>query len=399
MKHLKYIFMAFTVALLATSCSQDELLDDGGDTPVTGQTQTYTFTVSPDIMMEGDTKTRSEGTDAEMPTRCFMQVFDNDAPVNASVIKGKENNGSYTFTVTLASDKSYDYCFYADNGTAAIADLRSIEWPTTGNVVAYAHRLSGKPEEVTASVTLKHIVTKITLKHIGSPFTVAAGEEFKITFPCADTYNVLTNTASTGNGYEDFTYTFTEGKSIDDEDEVCSFYTIVPSQVEDYPDITLNLHQLTQTISGIEWKINSHVTLQGDLSEDNPKWGATKEYAEKQIERFFYKDNGDRKGTPDGGDYYFYLPKNDIEKLESVIGAIFHKKVEIRLDNSYNVFDEALGDEFHLYIKYIKSAVPESLLIFVNDVLFCIIAYTTDYNSYGYEDFSTVSDELDNLTE
>ena len=30
MKHLKYIFMAFAVALLAASCSQDELLDDGG---------------------------------------------------------------------------------------------------------------------------------------------------------------------------------------------------------------------------------------------------------------------------------------------------------------------------------------------------------------------------------
>ena len=48
--------MAFAVALFATSCSQDELLDDGGDTPVTGQTQTYTFTVSPDIVMEGDAK-------------------------------------------------------------------------------------------------------------------------------------------------------------------------------------------------------------------------------------------------------------------------------------------------------------------------------------------------------
>ena len=153
---------------------------------------------------------------------------------------------------------------------------------------------------------------------------------------------------------------------------------------------------MKQTIESVPLVANIHVYLQGDLSEDNPKWGATKEYAEKQIERFFYKDNGDRKGTSDGSGYYFYLPINDIEKLESVIGAIFHKKVEIRLDNSYNVFDEALGDEFHLYIRYIKSAIPESLLIYVNDVLFCIIAYTTDYNSYGYEDFSTVSDELNN---
>ena len=272
MKHLKYIFTAFAVALFAASCSQEELPGDGGDTPVTGQTQTYTFTVSPDIVMEGDAKTRSEGTEEEKPTRCFMQVFDSDGNNCTSVIEEKGNNGIYTFTVTLASDKSYNYCFYADNGDANISDLRDIEWPTTGNVVAYAHKLSGKPDARETSVTLKHIVTKITLKHIGNPFTVAAGEEFKISFPCADTYNVLLNTASTGNGYEDFTYTFTDGKTIGDGDEVCSFYTIVPINVEEYPDITLNLHQLTQTISGIEWKSNSHVTLQGDLSESNPKW-------------------------------------------------------------------------------------------------------------------------------
>ena len=310
MKHLKYIFMAFAVALFAASCSQDELPGEGGDTPAPGQTQTYTFTVSPDIVMEGDAKTRSEGTDAEKPTRCFMQVFDNNVPVNTSAIQGVKDGDSYTFTVTLASDKSYDYCFYADNGNYDISDLRNITWPNTGDVVAYAHKLNGKPGDIETSVTLKHIVTKITLKHIGDSFTVTAGEEFKITFPCADAYNVLDDAASTGNGYEDFTYTFSEEKNISDGDEVCSFYTIVPYQVENNPDITLNLHQLTQTISGIEWEINSHVTLQGDLSEDNPKWGATSEYAQKQINYFFkQKDGTTSEGTLDGGVYRFYLPE------------------------------------------------------------------------------------------
>ena len=195
MRHLKYIFMTFAVALFAASCSQDELLEDGGDTPVTGQTQTYTFTVSPDIVMEGDARTRSEGTEEEKPNRCFMQVFDNDVPVNTSAMSGEKEGDSYTFTITLASDKSYDYCFYADNGNYSISDLRDITWPNTGNVVAYAHKLSGKPDAIETSVTLKHIVTKITLKHIGSSFDVAVGEEFKISFPCADTYNVLSNTA------------------------------------------------------------------------------------------------------------------------------------------------------------------------------------------------------------
>ena len=226
-----------------------------------------------------------------------MQVFDNDVPVNTSAMIGEKDGDSYTFTITLASDKSYDYCFYADNGTAGITDLRNITWPNTGNVVAYAHKLSGKPEKVTLSVTLEHIVTKITLKHIGDPFTVAAGEEFKITLPCADTYDVLSNTATVEYGYENFTYIFSEGKTIDNGDEVCSFYTIVPVDVENWPEITLNLHQLKQTISGIEWKSNSHVTLQGDLSEDNPKWEATSEYAKKQIDFFFKKGDGTSEGT------------------------------------------------------------------------------------------------------
>ena len=259
MKHLKYI-------ITAVACNQDELPGEGGDTPVTGQTQVYTFTVSPDIVMEGDAGTRSEGTDAEMPTRCFMQVFDSGEPVNTSVMIGEKEGDSYTFTITLASGKSYDYCFYADNGNHDINDLRNITWQNTGKVVAYAHKWSGEPEEE-MSVTLKHIVTKITLKHIGDPFTVAAGEKFKITFPCADTYNVLSNTAVAENGYENFTYTFAEGKEINDGEEVCSFYTIVPADVENWSDITLNLHQLTQTISDIELQVNSHVTLQGDLSE------------------------------------------------------------------------------------------------------------------------------------
>ena len=52
MKHLKYIFMAFAVALFATSCSQDEYLaDDGGteEVPVT-----FTATVDYAIETQGD---------------------------------------------------------------------------------------------------------------------------------------------------------------------------------------------------------------------------------------------------------------------------------------------------------------------------------------------------------
>lgn len=388
MKHLKYIVMAFAVALLAASCSQDELPGEGGDTPVTGQMQTYTFTVSPDIVMEGEARTRSEGTEEEKPTRCFIQVFDNNVPVNTSPINGVKEGDSYTFTVTLASDKSYDYCFYADNGTANITDLLNITWPNTGNVVAYAHVLSGKPGDIETSVTLKHIVTKITLKHIGNSFTVAADEKFKITFPCADAYNVLNNTAFAGNGYEDFTYTFAEGKTIGNGEEVCSFYTIVPADVESWPDITLNLHQLTQTISGIEWEINSHVTLQGDLSEDSPKWGATSEYVQKQIDFFFKNEDG----TPVSDK--FYLQKGKIENLEAVLSAIFHKNVKLNLTPG-TIFDEVLDNDYTFTIMYNNN---ETLNISINNSQSYDILYT-DLNYNDYADFSVVSDKLKNQTE
>ena len=396
MKHLKYIFMAFAVALFAASCSQDELLDDGGDTPVTGQTQTYTFTVSPDIVMEGDAKTRSEGTDAEKPTRCFMQVFDNDEPVNTSVMVGEKDGDSYTFKVTLASDKSYNYCFYADNDDYSISDLRNITWPNTGDVVAYAHMLSGKPDAIETSVILKHIVTKITLKHIGDSFTVAASEEFKITLPCADTYNVLSNTASVEYGYEEFTYTFAEEKTISNGDEVCSFYTIVPIDVENWSEITLNLHQLTQTISGIEWKSNSHVTLQGDLSESNPKWGATSEYVKDKIDFFFKKEDGTSEGTLGvDGVYQFYLPPGNIADLEAVLSAIFHKNVELDLTKIMYIFEEVLDNDYTFAI--LNNPGTEYLDILINDNITYNIYY--GYANVNYQNFSVVSNKLNQSTE
>ena len=392
MKHLKYTIVAFAVALLAASCSRDELPGEGGDTPATGQMQAYTFTVSPDIVMEGEAKTRSEGTTEEMPTRCFMQVFDSDDLTPSTLYNETKEGDSYTFTVTLASDKSYNYCFYADNDNYRISDLRNITWPNTGDVVAYAHKLSGKPEEE-MSVTLTHIVTKITLKHVGEPFTVAAGEEFKISYPCADAYNVLNNAASTENGYEDFTYTFTEETTINNGDEVCSFYTTVPYQVENNPDITLNLHHLTQTISDIEWKINSHVTLQGDLSESNPKWGATKEYVEKQIDFFFTDENGDPEGNLEDGVYLFYLPAGNITDLEAVLSAIFHKNVELDFTKNGYVFEEIYNDYTFVVRNY---ATDGKLDILINGRKTYMVCTTVIYS--GYENFSVVSNKLNQST-
>ena len=173
-----------------------------------------------------------------------------------------------------------------------------------------------------------------------------------------------------------------------------SFYTIVPDQVENWPDITLNLHQLTQTISGIEWKVNSHVTLQGDLSEDNPKWGATSEYVKDKIDFFFKDENGDPEGTENGGVYQFYLPSGKIADLEAVISAIFHKNVELDLTNFGTIFEEVLDNDYTFTIKYNPSGNPY-LNISATDSKTYRLFYTS-WNIGDYEDFSVVSDKLKN---
>ena len=243
------------------------------------------------------------------------------------------------------------------------------------------------------TVTLKHIVTKITLKHIGNPFTLAANEDFKITFPCATEYNMLDDTPLLG-GYKEFTYTFAKEKTIGNGEEVCSFYTIVPVDVEDWSDITLNLHQLTQTISGIEWKINSHVTLQGDLSEDNPKWGATSEYVKDKIDFFFKNENGDPVGNFGEGVYQFYLSLENMVNLEAVLSAIFHKNVKLDLTTG-TIFFEELDNDYTFAV--VNNSSSECLSILINGSETYRIYYAT-WASYKTP-FSNVSNKLNQSTE
>ena len=388
MKRLEYIFIMFAAILLTTSCSKDDLLPDGStDAPVTGQIQTYTFTVSPDITMEGDARTRSEGTPEEMPTRCFMQILGNNV---YSLAKGiSDGNGGFTFSVELPLNSIFTFLFWADNNSGDTpADLRAIQY--TPGTVAFTAREEGKPKEVgNKEISLKHAVTKLSLQTTEAT-SASEGESIKVTTTCATTYNV-DNPSASSYSEQTTTKTFDASTGFEANSNIATFYFIPTDEAQ---DVDVEFHLLKQTIQNISLAANTHVTLQGDLSENNTKWGATKEYAEKQIKHFFYKDNGEQKGTSSNGGYYFYLPKSEIEKLESVIGAIFHKEVEIRLDK-LTVFDETLGDDFNLCIMYNKSGVPEYLAIYVNDGPLCSIAYTDD-STYGYDNFSIVSNELNN---
>ena len=384
--------MAFAVALFATSCSQDELLEDGGDAPVTGQTQTYTFTVSPDIVMEGDARTRTPtATTDDQPTRCYMQVYDAAGVTKVTdPIAGTSSNDNYTFTVELASNAEYTYLFWADNGNQDISNLTAV--PYQAGTVAYAYHTTGTPEEVTGTtVSLKHAVTKLTLQTT-TETSADVGETVRVTAMCASSYNVAAPANSTFS-QQTLVKTFEGPTNVAANKEVASFYFISKDEAQ---SVDVEFHLLKQTIESVPLAANTHVYLQGDLSEDNPKWGATSKYVEKQIDFFFKNENGMSEGTTEGGVDRFYLPEGNIKDLEAVLSAIFHKNVKLDLTGSGNIFNEVLDDNYTFVIR--NNDISKILYIYINENLAYHIYYDSGYKGV-YNDFSNVSDKLNQPTE
>lgn len=392
MKHLKYIVMAFAVALLATSCSQDELLEDGGieEVPVT-----FTATVDYAIKTQGDdtagnmkqAATRATSTEDDAPSRFYAQAVSNGTL--SDVVEGtKIDDNTYSFTLQVPKDTKSDYMFWADNAiTEEPTDLRSV--PYTMGYIAFAATAQGTPETVGKTVELKHVVAKVTLKTT-TDVTFGDSRTIRLSASCASTYNVQTPSASSF-----------EGKSISEEmtdaglaanSEVLTTY-IIPNP--DDKAVTFSAHDLAQTIDVVHLVANTNVTLQGDLSEDNPKWGATKEYVEKQIDFFFKKADGTSEGTPVGGVNRFYLSEGNMADLEAVLSAIFHKSVELDLTRFGNIFEEVLDNN---YIFTININYNKYLDILINNNRNYAVYYDAS-DEVNYQNFSVVSNKLNQPTE
>ena len=390
MKQLRYIFMAFAVALFAASCSQDELLDDGGDTPVTGQTQTYTFTVSPDIVMEGEAGTCTPtATTDDQPTRCFMQVYDAVGVAQVTVpIAGtpSSDDGDYTFTTKLFSNTEYTYLFWADNANVEVTNLQAV--PYQAGTVAFSYRTKGTPENVAkTTVSLKHAVTKLTLQTT-TETSVDAREAVRVTASCASSYNVAAPARSTFSS-QTAEKVFDVATVIAANKEVASFY-FIPRDEEQ--DVDVEFHLLKQTIENVPLVANIHVYLQGDLSESNPKWGATSEYAQKQIDFFFKKEDGTSERTSEDV-YRFYLSPENIADFEAVLSAIFHKNVELDLTKNRYIFEEVLDNNYTFAVR--NDIFNMRLDIFINNSKTYVLHYDTGVSNM-YENFSVVSDKLKN---
>lgn len=385
--------MAFAVALLAASCSRDELLEDGGGTeevPVT-----FTATVDYAIETQGDdtagnmkqAATRATSTEDDAPTRFYAQAV--SGGTLSKVVEGtKIDDNTYSFTLQVAKDTKSDYMFWADNATTEEpTDLRSV--PYTMGGIAFAATAQGTPETVGKTVELKHVVAKVTLKTTTN-VTFGDSRTIRLSASCASTYNVQTPSASS---FED--KSISEEKtdaSLAADSEVLTTY-IIPNP--DDKAVTFSAHDLAQTIDVVHLVANTNVTLQGDLSEDSPKWGATSEYAQKQIDFFFKSENGDPVGYFEGGVYRFYLPEGNIADLEAVLSAIFHKDVELNLTPGI-IFDEVLDNDYTFAIR--NNTSDDYLDISINDNRTYVVSYNPLYN-YTYVDFSVVSDKLKDQTE
>ena len=392
MKHLKYIFMAFAEALFAVSCSQDELPGEGATEEVP-----VTFTVTVDYAIEtqgddtaGDMKqaaTRATSTEDDAPSRFYAQAVSNGTL--SDVVEGtKIDDNTYSFTLQVPKDTKSDYMFWADNAiTEEPTDLRSV--PYTMGYIAFAATAQGTPETVGKTVELKHVVAKVTLKTT-TDVTFGDSRTIRLSASCASTYNVQTPSASSF-----------EGKSISEEmtdaglaanSEVLTTY-IIPNP--DDKAVTFSAHDLAQTIDVVHLVANTNVTLQGDLSEDNPKWGATKEYVEKQIDFFFKKADGTSEGTPVGGVNRFYLSEGNMADLEAVLSAIFHKSVELDLTRFGNIFEEVLDNN---YIFTININYNKYLDILINNNRNYAVYYDAS-DEVNYQNFSVVSNKLNQPTE
>ena len=327
MKHLKYIFMAFAVALFAVSCSQDELPGEGATEEVP-----VTFTVTVDYAIEtqgddtaGDMKqaaTRATSTEDDAPTRFYAQAV--SGGTLSDVVTGtKIDDGTYSFTLQVANDTESDYMFWADNATTddEPTDLRSVSY-TMGDI-ALAAKAQGTPETVDKDVKLQHVVAKVTLKTT-TDVTSEYSKNISLTASCASKYNV--QEASASNFEDKRVFIEMTDAGLPANSEVLTTY-IIPNP--ENKTVTLDAHEMTQAISDVPLAANTRVTLQGDLSESSSKWGnPTSAYIETKFRSYFFDGNGQPKGKYNGSNYCF-----NNGNAESIT-ALF---MEITRSNSFQI--------------------------------------------------------------
>ena len=107
-------FLMLAAAALLASCSQDDALQNTVNTNEGLKPMTITASLPTDGM-----QTRATGDAAA--TRCYMQILNGDGTEledgNSKPIPMDPDGGSFTTTVFLKGDNTYDFLFWADTET------------------------------------------------------------------------------------------------------------------------------------------------------------------------------------------------------------------------------------------------------------------------------------------
>ena len=257
--------MLAAAALLA-SCSQDDalqstVLNNEGLKPMTITAKVPT----------GGMQTRAAGDEAA--TRCYMQILNGNGTEledgNSKPIAMDLEGGTFTTTVFLKGDNTYDFLFWADTETTTgqnvPTDLTAVAY-TNGQTIAWAGKIGDKVWDAKGiEIDLEHVVSRVTVITT-SNFTVDGKHPLTVTVPTVyGTYNVdagaVVVDSEVSGGYM---LDVTDGPYTADT-EVAHFYVL--------GDGNQNLKLWYKgpkenneiTITDVPVSANTHITLKGDI--------------------------------------------------------------------------------------------------------------------------------------
>ena len=259
------IFLMSAAAVLLASCSRDDALQSTVNINEGLKPMTITASLPTDGM-----QTRAAGDEAA--TRCYVQILNGNGTEledgNSKPIKMDSKSGSFTTTVFLKGDNTYDFLFWADTeatDAAAPADLRAVEY-TNGKTITWAGNDLDKMWNADGvDVTLYHVVSRVTVITT-SNFTVDGKHPLTITVPTVyGTYNVkasaVVEDSKDSNGYmldvTDGTYTANT--------EVAHFYVLGAGNQNLKLWYKGPKENDEITITGVPVSANTHITLKGDI--------------------------------------------------------------------------------------------------------------------------------------
>ena len=260
-------FLMLAAAALLVSCSQDDALQNTVNTNEGLKPMTITASLPSEGM-----QTRAAGDEAA--TRCYMQILNGDGTEledgNSKPIPMDPDGGSFTTTVFLKGDNTYDFLFWADTETVTDqnvpTDLTAVAYTNNGQTIAWAGKIEDKIWDAKdIEIDLEHVVSRVTVITT-SNFTVDGDYPLTVTVPTVyGTYNVkadaVVEDSEVSGGYmldvTDGTYTA--------DTEVAHFYVL--------GDGNQNLKLWYKgpkendeiTITGVPVSANTHITLKGDI--------------------------------------------------------------------------------------------------------------------------------------